>query len=442
MLYSNLFYDQRTNNLFSDTATIGYMLQFEAALASAQAQHGVIPVAAAQTISHACKSENINLQKLIPELALGGNANIPLIQQLTAFVKKKDPEAAKYVHIGATSQDVIDTAIALQTRDALRLMSTSIDELIVQLTTLAKAHKSTLMIGRSFMQQARPITFGYKVATWLDGVLRSKQRIHRILHESAVLSFGGAVGTLAGMHDQGMAIAKSMAEALGLQNPSIPSHTQRDRQAEVAATLGILVGTLSKIAKDVSLLMQTEIGEVFESSIPGKGGSSAMPHKRNPVTSIAILSIATRTPALVSTMLSCMTQDHERATGPWHAEWETIAQLIQLTAGALRQSLILTNGLEVDKDKMLQNINATNGLIFAENIVTVLADTLGKAEAHHLIELCCKQASQQGQHLKTVISDHPLLSGRLASGQIDSLFDPSISIGQSVKFIERVLLTV
>lgn len=438
-LYENLFYDTHINACFTDEARVAYMLQFEAALARAQAIHGLIPESAATAIEAACKIENIDIEKLIIAVGMGGNVNIPFVKQLTNVVKAQNTEGAKFVHFGATSQDVIDTATMLQVRDALILINKNVEKLIAQLIYLADNHRDTLMIGRSFMQQARPITFGFKAATWLDGILRSKARIEHLLQNNFSLQLGGAVGTLASMPEKGLLVADTMAQILGLNTPSVPWHTQRDNVVEIATTLGILSGSISKIARDISLLMQTEIGEVFEPAAEGKGGSSTMPHKRNPVGCTAILGITTRIPALVSTMLSAMTQDHERATGTWHAEWETLSDIMQLTAGTVRQANEITNGLEVDKARMLKNIDITEGLIFAENVSLALAEKIGKSEAHELVETACKETLSTHKHLKDILLENKLVLSFLNTEQLDALFDPKNSVGFCSIFIDRLM---
>src|SRR5689334_8388904 len=323
-LYEKIFYSKKVNELFTNEAIITAMLRFESALAKAQATHNIIQMSAATVIEKNCKVEKINIEQLIKEAANGGNINIPLVKQLTSIVKKENDEAAKYVHFGATSQDVIDTALMLQLKSAVKLIAEDLEQLIEQLKDLTKEHAKTIMVGRSFMQHARPITFGYKTAGWLDSLLRSRQAIQSLLGENFVLQFGGAVGTLSVIDKKGLEVSETMSEELGLGLPEKPWHTQRDRLATIATTLGILSGNIGKMARDISLLSQTEIGEVMESSIKGTGGSSTMPHKKNPVGCIAILANADRIPGLVSTILSSAIQDHERATGLWHAEWQTI----------------------------------------------------------------------------------------------------------------------
>jgi 3-carboxy-cis,cis-muconate cycloisomerase len=392
-LFQTLFYDNRISELYTSEKSIQYLLDFEAHLAKAQAECQFIPSQFSEIIAHCCKVEKIDISQIAIQVGLGGNIAIPLVKQLTAVVKAENADASKFVHFGATSQDVIDTAMMLQSKEAIHLMLPLLTQSIEQLKVLALAHQDTFLIGRSFMQQARPISFDYKVAIWIDSLQRAKQRLESLKY---YLQLGGAVGTLASMPQKGIAIAQRMAANMGLEYHPISWHTQRDFVIEIASALGILSGSLGKIAKDVSLLMQTEIAEVFEPAGKGKGGSSTMPHKRNPVSSIAILANAQRVPNLIATLLSAQIQDHERATGTWHAEWETLAQVVQLTAGSVRQMSILTNGLEVNPDKMLANLEITQGLIYAENLSFALAETLGKSEAHEMVEELCQEATAKG----------------------------------------------
>lgn len=438
-LYESIFYSAKVNALFSNEAIIGAMLRFESALAKAQAKFNLIPASAAKAIEASCTADKINIEQIIEKASLGGNINIPLIKQLTALVKKENEEASRYVHFGATSQDVIDTALMLQLKQATEILASDLDKLVQGVTAITKEHRKTLMVGRSFMQHARPITFGYKTAGWLDGLTRSKQAIQNLLKETFVLQLGGAVGTLSAMQEKAIEISETVSDDLGLALPPKPWHTQRDRIALIAMTFGILAGNIGKIARDISLLMQTEIAEVSEAAEKGKGGSSTMPHKKNPVGCISILANVERIPGLVQTVLSCMVQDHERATGAWHAEWQTIEQIVQLTAGALHKAVELINGLEVDREKMLQNIELTRGLIFAENLSFSLAAIVGKSEANSLIQDCIAQAKQKQVHLKTVVANHPLIAKQLSPEKIENFFDLPSSIGACDEFINRVL---
>lgn len=438
-LYENIFYNQKVNQLFSDEATITFLLRFESALAKAQAMQGIIPAEAASIIEECCQMDSINKEHLIVDAALGGNVAIPLIKQLTSLVQQKEKEAAKYVHLGATSQDVIDTVLMLQLKEATGIIVEEVKQLVKQLVVLIKEHKDTVMIGRSFMQQASPITFGYKVAGWLEPITRSLKSMEELLEDGFVLQLGGAVGTLSGMGKKGVQISKTMSELLHLHHPPKPWHTERDYLTRIATTFGILTGNIGKIAKDVSLLMQTEIAEVLEPSGKGKGGSSTMPHKRNPVGSIAILANATRVPALVSTMLQAMVQDHERATGLWHAEWETISQLVQLTAGCVHKAIELINGLEVRKAQMMQNLELTKGLIYAENVSLALAEKIGRREAHELIEQLSKESREKNIHLRDLLLKQDAILTHISATEIETLFDPARSVGVCQELINEVL---
>ena len=438
-LYETIFYSKEVNELFSNEAIIAAMLRFESALAKAQAKHNMIPVSAAEVIEKCCSIERIDIKQLIKEAGNGGNINIPLVRQLTSVVKKQNDQASGYVHFGATSQDVIDTALMIQLQSALQLIAKDLEQIIKQLVALTKEHRQTIMIGRSFLQHARPITFGFKTAGWLDALLRSKQAIRNLLKEDFVLQLGGAVGTLSAMNEKGLDVSEAISEELGLALPEKPWHTQRDRFAIIATTLGILSGNVGKVAKDISLLSQTEIAEVMEAWKKGKGGSSAMPHKKNPVGCISILSNAERVPGLVSTMLSSMMQDHERAMGAWHAEWQTVADIVQLVAGSVNKAVEVTSGLEVNKEQMLRNLEMTRGLIYAENVSMALAPMIGKAEAHELMEQCSDESVSKNVHLKDLCMNHPVISKNLKPGEIEKLFDHTLSLGICDVFIDRVL---
>lgn len=440
-LFESLFYKTEVNELFSAEAYLESMLRFEAALAQAQASLGIIPEEAARQIVNFCQLDVLDVPVLVQEIGLAGNPNIPLVKQLTTALKTTHPEAAKYVHLGATSQDVIDTALVLQVKAALILMQKDLRFLLLQLRQLAETHRHSIMAGRSFLQHARPITFGYKVAGWMDGLQRSATRLEQMIAHNLPLQFGGAVGTLAGFGDKALPLAQALAQQLDLSLPSIPWHTQRDRLVEIASTLGILTGNLGKIAKDISLLMQTEVAEVFEPAGAGRGGSSTMPHKRNPVGCVAILAAAQRSPTLVATLLSAMPQDHERATGLWHSEWLPLVELCKISAGALQQALIVTNSLEVDTARMRANLELTNGLIYAENLSLALAEKIGKAAAHEYVEALCKRVTQERSHLKSLALADALVLQHLSPTVIESLFDPANALGEGNSLIDAVLAT-
>jgi len=415
------------------------MLDFEAALANAQAQCGVIPRATAQAIASKCKASLLDVAALADATTLSLNPAIPLVKQLTALVAKNDAEAARFVHWGATSQDVNDTGLVLQIRKAFDILEADLSSLRESLIQLAKKYRSTPIAGRTLMQHALPITFGMKGAGWLDAMNRHRERLAQTRKRVLVLQFGGAAGTLAALKEKGLPVAQAVASELQLELPFAPWHAHRDRVAEVAATLGLLVGTLGKIARDISLHMQTEIAEVCEPAAEGRGGSSTMPHKRNPVSAGVVLSAATRVPGLVSTMLSAMVQEDERGLGNWHAEWETLPQIFRLTGGALHQMVTTIPQLEIDAERMRHNLNATHGLIFAEGVTMALGSRIGKSAAHTLVEVASKQARESGKHLREVLAQTKAVTEHLNSADLDRLFAPENYLGTAEEFTDRVI---
>ena len=438
-LTQNVFTTPTSEAIFSASTELKSMLTFESALAQVQAELGLIPVSAARVISEVCQQTDWDQERIQAHTLLAGNPAIPLVKALMQRVQQLDPEAAKYVHWGATSQDVIDTAFMLQAKAALADLISAATQLEASLAKLAQQHRQTLMIGRTLLQQARPITFGYKVAGWLAQLSRSVQKIRILQQDGLPLQLGGAVGTLVAMPQQGIAVTHQLAIRLGLSQLPMPWHTQRDPVAELATSLGILNGTLGKIANDCILLMQTEVGEVYEGAAEGKGGSSAMPHKRNPVSSTFMVAIAHRTPALVSTVLSAMVQQHDRAAGNWHIEWEVMRELFKLSAANLRHANDLIGGLEVDTSRMQQNIELTKGLIFAEDVTNALAPIIGKSQAQQWIEQACKQALLQQVSLLAYLKTHTEVPQYLSGAALENIFDPLNAIGLSEGFIDEVL---
>ena len=440
-LLDPLFGSPAMSEVFSDAARLQYMLDFEAALARAEASCGVIPDAATRPIISKCKVDLIDTSALARATAAALNPAIPLVKQLTALVAKEDPEAARFVHWGATSQDTNDTALVLQIRQALNILDADLSTLCAGLTDLATKHRSTPIAGRTLMQHALPTTFGVKVASWLDAMNRHRERLAEIRARALALQFGGAVGTLAALEENGLLVAEALAAELRLTLPTLPWHTQRDRVAEVATTLGLLTGTLGKMARDISLHMQTEIAELFEPTGEGHGGSSTMPHKRNPVTAGVVLSAATRVPGLVSTMLSAMVQEDERGLGDWHAEWETLPEIFRLTGGALHQMATVVPLLEVDAARMRHNLDATHGLIFAEAVSMAMARYIGKSAAHTLVEAASRQTIESGKHLREVLGQDRTVTEHLTSVELDRLFVPENSLGAAETFVDRVVET-
>ncbi|HEX8957802.1 MAG TPA: 3-carboxy-cis,cis-muconate cycloisomerase [Burkholderiaceae bacterium] len=426
--------------IFSDRNCVQRMLDVEAALAVAEARHGVIPAPAVASISASCKAELIDFAALADAAATAGNLAIPLVRQLTAGVAKSDAEAAKYVHWGATSQDVIDTGMALQLREALAQIDADLRQLGNALSELAERHRATPQVGRTWMQHALPTTFGSKLAGWLDALTRHHARLSQARAQSAVLQFGGAAGTLASLGDKGLSIAQSLAGELKLGLPVMPWHTARDRFAEVATCLGLLTGTLGKVARDISLLSQTEIAELAEPAAPGRGGSSAMPHKRNPVSCAAALAAAERVPGLVATMLGAMVQENERALGGWQAEWEALPQILRLSACALQQMLTVCSGLHVDVERMRHNLDLTKGQIMAEAVVMALGAKIGRQAAYDVVERACRAASSPSlRHLRAVLEQDGVIGAHMSTKELDYAFDPANHAGAAAELVERAV---
>jgi 3-carboxy-cis,cis-muconate cycloisomerase len=434
-----MFSTDAMQSTFSDRACIQAMLDFEAALARAEALHGVIPAAAVPPIVDCCKAELIDMESLARAAGPAGNLAIPLVKQLTARVGQVDQEAAKYVHWGATSQDVLDTGVVLQLRAALGHLDADLAQLAAALVKLTQQYRDTPMVGRTWMQHALPITFGLKAAGWLDAVQRHQDRLAELRARMLTLQFGGAAGTLASLGAQGLPVAQALAADLQLMLPATPWHTHRDRVAEAATAFGLLVGTLGKMARDISLLMQTDVAEAAEPAAEGRGGSSTMPHKRNPVGCAIALAAAVRVPGLVSTMLSGMVQEHERALGGWQAEWDTLPQIARLTAGALQQMRDVAAGLTVDVARMRADLDATHGQIMAEAVTLALGAKLGRLAAHQLVERACHLAAATGQHLRESLLQDATISAELTASEVDRLLDPAGYVGQAGAFIDAVL---
>jgi len=438
-LYDELFSHSALQQILSDESRVKAMLQFEAALAKAEARVGAIPEGSARKIAEQCRADQFDLLAIAKEAAHAGNFAIPLVKMLTEAVARQDKDAARFVHWGATSQDSIDTGFILQLSDTLALLERDLASLSETMAALAAKHRNTQIVARTWMQQALSTTFGFIVAGWLDALMRHRRRLVEIRPRILTLQFGGAVGTLAALAGRGPEIAKALAEELQLTLPTAPWHAHRDRMAEVAAFLGLLTGTLGKIARDISLHAQTEIAELSEPAAEGRGGSSTLPHKRNPVTCAVVLSASTRVPGLVSTMLSAMPQEHQRGLGSWHAEWETLPEILRLSGGALHHLAEMLPHLEVDSDRMRQNLDASQGLIFAEAVTMALADRMGRMPAHLLVEAACKKARTEKCHLKDVLRDEPGIRGHLAPADLESLFDARNYLGSAEEFVDRVI---
>ncbi len=438
-LFDAYFMQPEMREIFSDEGRVQGMLDFEAALARAQARIGLIPPEVVADIELSCDARLFDFDALAIAIGSAGNSAIPLVKALGKQIAARSAEAERYVHMGATSQDVMDSGLVLQLRRAIVLLERDLTRLADAMAEQAQRHAGTPLAGRTWLQQATPVTLGMKIAGWLGAVTRHRQRLNEIKPRLLCLQFGGASGSLAALGDQAFSVAEALAGELQLALPEQPWHTQRDRLVEFAGLLGLIAGSLGKLGRDVSLLMQTEVGEVFEPSAPGKGGSSTMPHKRNPVGAAVMISTATRAPGLVGTMLAAMPQEHERSLGLWHAEWETLPELCCLVSGSLQQALQVIPGLQVDAERMAINLQSTKGLVLAEAVSIALAQRIGRDAAHHLVEQCCRRAVEQGAHLRQVLGETPQVSEQFSSDELDRLLDPAHYLGQARHWVERAV---
>ncbi|HSC44238.1 MAG TPA: lyase family protein, partial [Candidatus Acidoferrum sp.] len=359
--------------------------------------------------------------------------------QLSANVARNSPEAARFVHYGATSQDALDTGLILQIRRATQAVQADLEQIIAELIALTEKHRSTLLVARTWLQHALPTTFGFIAAGWLDACLRHRQHLAELAEKSFALQFGGAAGTLAALHDRGAKVSALLAEELQLPLPRIPWHAQRERIGEVAATFGLLSGTLGKIARDLSLHMQTEIAELAEPVAPGRGGSSTMPHKHNPVACAAILAATARVPPLVAAVLSGLSGEYQRSIGPWQSEWETIPEIVRLAAGGSHQLAALLPGITVDAQRMRRNLDLTHGLIYAEAVTIALSEKLNRASAHKLVAAACQRAQAEQRGLREVLSQEKEIAGILSAETLAQLFEPSNYLGSANIFADQVL---
>jgi 3-carboxy-cis,cis-muconate cycloisomerase len=414
-------------DVFAPGALVQAMLDFEAALARAEAAEGVIPDAAAGPIAAACKAEDFDLDAIGTEGARAGSLAIPLVKHLTAAVKARDPAAAAWVHWGSTSQDVLDTALALCTKRAFALLEPTVERLARAALALAERHLETPALARTLLQPAQVVSFGFKVVAWAAPLVRARTRLQRAASEALQLQLGGAVGTLGTLGAAGPAVARRVGDALGLGVPAAARHTQRDAWVAFGCEVGILCGTLGKIGTDIGLLAQGEIGEVAEPSGEGRGGSSAMPHKRNPVAAMIARAAAVRAPQRVAALLAAMPQEQERALGGWQAElaeWPGLWFTAQGAAAALADAVA---ALEVDPARMRANIEALSGLVFAEGLANLLAHHVGKASAHAFVERLSRRVVAERRPLGTLaveaIDAEPELRGKVGRDEIASTFD-------------------
>lgn len=440
-LVENLASTPKYAEIFADTALLQAMLDFEAALARAEASLAVIPAGAARTICDSAKAEGLDIGTLAQQGLRAGTLSIPLVKMLRERVDAIDKGAARFVHWGATSQDVSDTAIVLLLRRARQMMSEDHARLMKALRRASDDHANTVMLGRTLLQAAPPVTLGLKIAGWFGALRRGWKRLDAAFGDAMVLQFGGATGTLAALGEKGSAVASELAKNLDLALPEAPWHAHRDRVAAVICAAGIYTGSLAKVAKDVSLLMQSDVGEAFEPGGDGRGGSSTMPHKRNPIACALALASGVRVPGYVASFLSGMAQEHERGVGGWHAESATIARTIEDTGLALVSMLEVAEGLKVDAAKMRQSIADTHGAIFAECAMMKLSAALGREAAEKLLEDALRKATESGTNLAAALAEIPKVTSVLSADELRDLTRPESYLGAAEIFRRQLLAT-
>jgi len=430
-IFAPLFGDSEIASVFSDEQFIRNMIAVERALARAQGRLGVIPAEAASEIESAAATLKVDMDRLRAETEKDGFPVIELVRQIRGHVETK---AADYVHWGATTQDIMDTALVLQIRAALEVFENTLQSLVKNLAALADRHRHTLMAGRTHSQQALPITFGFKAANWLAPLLRHRERLAEIKPRVLVVQFGGAVGTLAALGEKGLQVHEGLAEALKLSILPMPWHTQRDNLAEMANWLSLVSGSLAKMAQDILLLAQSEVGEVRESNDPIHGGSSTMPQKGNPIVSELILTAARANAGHLASMHHALIHEHERGTHGWQLEWLALPQMFTFTAAALKHAVWLSENLQVDEARMRENVRASKGLMLAEVLTAVLAQTMGRAEARKLVGEACRIAVAENRHLFDVVRER-------TDTPMDwlALRDEAAHMGSAEAFVDRVL---
>jgi len=434
-----LFSTPEMTEVFSLSHQLRTMTQFEWALSCALEECGLAGAGSGDAVRRHLDAQFVDVVSLRSEALKTGNVAIPFIHQLTARVREENEASAKTIHLGATSQDVLDTALVLEIQQALQLIFDSIRRLDQALEKQARIHADTIITARTWLQPGPPTTFGLKLAGFVSALRRHRLRIHQAAQRGLVLQFGGAVGTLAALGPDGTRVSKELARILQLNEPELPWHSHRDNLVEISAALALLVGTLGKFARDIALLMQTEVGEAAEPAQHGRGVSSTMPHKRNPVACASVLACAARVPGLVATLLSAMPQEHERGLGLWPAEWETIPQIFRLAACALAHSIEIAEGLEVDAARMAANLDARLGLTQSEAVAVAMTGKIGRIAAHSLLETAAGRAAATGQHLSVVLKSMPEVTAHLDGEDIERLLDPREYLGSAARFIHRVL---
>src|ERR1700726_3931121 len=435
-VFRDIFSTEAMGRVFSDGNRVQKYLDFEAALARAQARLGIIPKEAADEIVKHCNVAEIDFEKLKTQTERIGYPVLPVVQQLVALCRDG---LGEWCHWGATTQDITDSATVMQIREGLALVETDLDGIADALAGLARKYRDTPMAGRSNLQQAVPITFGYKMATLLAAFERHRQRLKELRPRLLVGEFGGAAGTLSSLGGRGLETQAELMKELKLGVPAIAWHTVRDTIAEVGCFLGLVTGTCGKIAFDVKLMMQTEVEEVYKPFHEGRGSSSTMPPKGNPLSSVYITATAALVRQHVAALLDAMIEDHERATGPWEIEWIAVPEIFSLAAGCLSQTRFLVSGLQVDEKKMRANLDITRGLIMSEAVMMGLGPHIGRQYAHDLVYDICRQVIATGRPLLDLLAENKEIAKHLDRAALEKLCDPANYLGQAGEMVDRVL---
>lgn len=438
-LFRPIFVPGRFREAVGGRAWLRAMLEAEGALAVAEARAGRIPAEAAEVISKCCAADRFDPEEIGRAGRASGNPVPPLVRALTEEVSEVSEGAARYVHKGATSQDIIDTAAMLVCRRVLDMLLAEVDGILAACARLADDHRYTIIAGRTLLQQALPTTFGLKAAGWLVSVLEARSRLLEVRESRLAVQLGGAAGTLASLDSSGTSVLREFARELNLAEPAVPWHTDRSRLAETGGALSLLAGVLGKISQDVILMAQTEVGEVAEPAGDGRGGSSTLPHKRNPILSVTALSNTRRVQDLSHTLQAAMVQEYERAAGAWHSEWEALSDALALTGGAAAAVREVTEGLEVHLDRMRKNLDATGGLLLTEHVTTVAAEKLGRLEAHDLVKKASHRTLENRSSLREELLAEPALAEVLSPEEIDAALDPARYLGSAEAFVDRAL---
>ena len=420
----------------SDRAWVQAMLDVEAALARAESRVGVIPSSAADAIASHCRVDEFDVAQLGRAAVRSANPVVAMVNALRAAVPQ---DATSYVHYGATSQDILDTAMMLIARRGLDIILADLEQAAAAGATLADRHRATIMAARTLLQQALPTTFGLKAAGWLVAIVEARTEVARVARTRLAVQFGGATGTIAALKERGLDVAHELSVELALAQPTLPWHTARARVVELASALGVAAGVAGKVALDVVLMAQTEVGEVSERTAAGRGGSSALPQKHNPVDAIEILAAVRGINAQIGIVLGAMAQEHERAAGAWQAEWPAFAETLRLAGGAVSRLASLLAGLKVDPERMRRNLDLSGGSITAEHVALILGERIDRVMARALVDTAVARATSTGRPFEDVLREDLAITAHLNQQELAAALEPAGYLGVAGQLVDRAL---